>query len=197
MKYLNTTQRVLIPEKVTVTIKSRKVTVTGPKGEITKDISHMPLDISIVDSVKQKGQKEVSITRWFANYKRRPLVKTCAGIFKNMFNGVTRGYRYKLRCVNAHFPIKIFIAKDKKSVEFKNFLGGAQAKTVIMKPGVTCDVGKKLKDEVVLDGVDVDYVSQTAALINQCVNVGDKDVRKFLDGIYVSEKTFQDADDEE
>ena len=197
MKYLNTTQKVIIPDGVSVKIKSRIVTVKGPKGEIVKDISHMPLDISIIDSEKEKGKKEVSITRWFANYKRRTLVKTAAGIFKNMFNGVTRGFRYKMRCVNAHFPIKVFIAKDKKSVEFKNFLGGAQAKTVVLKPGCIISMGKKLKDEIVVEGVDVDYVSQTCALINQCVNVGEKDVRKFLDGIYVSEKTFQDEDDEE
>lgn len=197
MKYLNTTAKVIIPDDVTVKIKSRVVTVKGPKGEIVKDISHMPLDIKIQDSTKEPGKKEVSITRWFSNYRGRPLVKTCAGVFKNMFNGVTRGFRYKMRCVTAHFPLKIGIAGDKKSVEFKNFLGGAQAKSVVMKPGVTISLGKKLKDEVVLDGVDVDYVSQSAALINQCVNVGDKDVRKFLDGIYVSEKTFQDKDEEE
>jgi len=197
MKYLNTTQKIVIPDNVTVRIKSRIVTVKGPRGEIIKDISHMPLDISIVDSDKSAGKKEVSITRWFVNYKGRALVKTAGGIFKNLFNGVTRGFRYKMRCVNAHFPIKIFISKDKKSVEFKNFLGGAQIKTVILKPGVTISLGTKLKDEIILEGVDVDYVSQSAALINQCVNVGDKDVRKFLDGIYVSEKTFLDADDEQ
>ena len=28
-----------------------------------------------------------------------------------------------------------------------------------------------------------------AALINQCAKAKDKDIRKFLDGIYVSEKT--------
>jgi large subunit ribosomal protein L9e len=195
MKYLNTTQKVLIPDGVTIKIKSRVVTVNGPRGEITKDISHMPLDIAILDSVKHAGKKEISITRWFANYKRRALVKTCAGVLKNLMTGVTRGFRYKMRCVNAHFPIKIFIAKDAKSVEFKNFLGGAQNKLVVMKPGVTVSLGK-IKDEMVFEGVDLDYVSQSCALVNQCVNVGDKDVRKFLDGIYVSERVFQDEDEE-
>ncbi|CAI2378418.1 unnamed protein product [Moneuplotes crassus] len=196
MKYLNTTAKVPIPDNVTIKIKSRVITVKGPKGEVVKDISHMPLDIKIVDSEKEEVKKEVSITRWFSNYRGRPLVKTCAGVFKNMFAGVTRGFRYKMRCVTAHFPLKIQIAKGGESVEFKNFLGGAQAKVVVMKPGVTIKMGPKIKDELVIEGVDVDYVSQTAALINQCVNVGNKDVRKFLDGIYVSEKTFQDEDAE-
>ena len=29
----------------------------------------------------------------------------------------------------------------------------------------------------------------TAALIQQCTRVRDKDIRKFLDGVYVSDKT--------
>ena len=160
MKYLNTTQKVVIPEGVKVNIKSRVVTVNGKLGEIKKDISHMPLDITIVDSEKHKGKKEVSITLWFGDYRSRPLVKTCASIFRNMFNGVTRGFRYKMRCVNAHFPIKIFIANDAKSVEFRNFLGGAQAKIVVMKPGCTIFNNPKVKDELWISGVDVDYVSQ-------------------------------------
>ena len=196
MKYMNTTQRVLIPENVSITMKSRVITVKGPNGSITKDISHMPLDLNIIDSKKHKGMKEVSITLWFGNYRRRPLVKTARGIFKNMINGVSRGFRYKMRCVNAHFPIKVFVSKDKKSVEFRNFLGGTQIKSVIMKPGVTVDINPKLKDEIIIDGIDVDSVSQSCALINQCVNVGDKDVRKFLDGIYISDKSFQDAEEE-
>lgn len=161
MKYLNTTQKVVIPEGVKINIKSRIVTVKGPLGEVTKDISHMPLDIAIVDSKSHPGQKEVSITKWFANYRYRPLVKTCCGLFKGMINGVSRGYRYKMRCVNAHFPIKIFIAKDAKSVEFRNFLGGAQTKTVVMKPGCTIKLNPKVKDEFHVEGIDVDYVSQT------------------------------------
>uniref|UniRef100_A0A7S3JFP6 Large ribosomal subunit protein uL6 alpha-beta domain-containing protein n=1 Tax=Euplotes harpa TaxID=151035 RepID=A0A7S3JFP6_9SPIT len=196
MKYLSTTQNIVIPDGVKVTIRSRVVTAEGPKGKVTKDLSHLPLEIKIVDSQKKKGKKEVSITKWFANYKQRTTVQTCHGVFRNMFNGVTRGFRYRMRCVNAHFPIKIFIAKDKKSVEFKNFLGGTQPQTVILKPGCVIDINPKLKDEIIVDGVDVDYVSQSCALINQCVNVGNKDVRKFLDGIYISEKTFQDAENE-
>ena len=156
---MNTTRTVVVPEDVTLSIKSRVVTVKGPRGSITKDISHLPLDIKVIDSVKQEGKKEISITRWFANYKHRCIVKTCEGIFKNMFAGVTKGFKYKMRCVNAHFPIKIFIADDKKSVEFKNFLGGVQIKTVIMKPGCTISVNPKLKDEIIVEGVDVDNVS--------------------------------------
>ena len=38
-------------------------------------------------------------------------------------------------------------------------------------------------------GNNVDAVSQSAALIQQSTTVKNKDIRKFLDGLYVSEKT--------
>jgi len=42
------------------------------------------------------------------------------------------------------------------------------------------------KDEIVLEGNDVEKVSMAAASIHQSVLVKIKDIRKFLDGIYVS-----------
>lgn len=40
-----------------------------------------------------------------------------------------------------------------------------------------------------LQGNDIEKVSQSAALINGAAKVKNKDIRKFLDGIYVSERT--------
>ena len=57
-----------------------------------------------------------------------------------------------------------------------------------MLNGVKIDVSKDQKDELVLVGNDIENVSQSAASIHQCTLVKNKDIRKFLDGIYVSEK---------
>ncbi|GAU48702.1 hypothetical protein TSUD_303150 [Trifolium subterraneum] len=54
--------------------------------------------------------------------------------------------------------------------------------------GVSIVRSEKVKDEVVLDGNDIELVSRSCALINQKCHVKNKDIRKFLDGIYVSEK---------
>ncbi|MBA0657243.1 hypothetical protein Gotri_008820 [Gossypium trilobum] len=63
-----------------------------------------------------------------------------------------------------------------------------QVRKVDMLEGVAITRSEKVKDEIVLDGNDIELVSRSAALINQKCHVKNKDIRKFLDGIYVSEK---------
>ena len=93
-------------------------------------------------------------------------MKTVQALIQNMINGVTKGYRYKLRMVAAHFPIKCNIARDGKSVVFQNFLGGTQDKQVILKDGCTIKVDDEVKDCIIIDGVDNANVSLSAALIS-------------------------------
>jgi large subunit ribosomal protein L9e len=54
--------------------------------------------------------------------------------------------------------------------------------------GCTIRVSDAQKDEIIIIGNDIDNVSQSAASIQQSTAVKNKDIRKFLDGIYVSEK---------
>ena len=54
--------------------------------------------------------------------------------------------------------------------------------------GVTVKRSTDVKDEITLEGNDINNVSGTCALIQQVCAVKRKDIRKFLDGIYVSGK---------
>lgn len=96
--------------------------------------------------------------------------------------------QYKMRAVYAHFPINIIIGADGKSAEIRNFLGEKRVRHVTMGEGVTIREDTAQKDQVICEGNDIELVSQSAALLHgQCL-VKDKDIRKFLDGIYCASK---------
>ena len=96
-----------------------------------------------------------------------------------------------MRLVHAHFPINVIIPKDGQTIEIKNFLGGKQAKKIQMLPGCSVKINPDLKDELIFEGIDNQNVSLVCSQVSQVCKIGDKDDRKFLDGIYVSEKGIQ------
>jgi len=100
--------------------------------------------------------------------------------------GVTKGYKYKMRYVYAHFPINVNIEKNKETglfeVEIRNFIGEKIVRRVTMRPGVNVEPSKNQKDEIQLTGISLEDVSQSAADIQQICRVRNKDIRKFLDG---------------
>jgi large subunit ribosomal protein L9e len=93
-----------------------------------------------------------------------------------------------MRLVHAHFPINVAIPKDGKSIEVKNFLGGKEVKKIVLLPGTTVKLNPDLKDELIFEGIDNQNVSLSCAQVGQVCKIGGKDDRKFLDGIYVSER---------
>ena len=92
-----------------------------------------------------------------------------------------------MKSMYAHFPINLVIPKEYDEVTINNFLGNKIKDCKIkMYKGVTVEATKN-KDEIVLQGNDIELVGKCASLIQQYTRVKNKDIRKFLDGIYVSE----------
>lgn len=71
----------------------------------------------------------------------------------------------------------------------RNFLGEKIVRRVMMREGVDVEASKQVKDQLELTGNSLEAVSQSAADIQQMCRVRNKDIRKFLDGLYVSERT--------
>merc|ERR1712062_545523 len=168
---------------VKLVVKGQVITVIGPRGTLTKDLSHLKVEL------KKTGDQSVQISKWWATKRGASALKTTTSHIKNMAIGVTSGFRYKMRTVYAHFPINMVVASDGKSVDIKNFLGEKKLRQVKMMDGVLIKASPKQKDEFWLEGNDVERVSRTCALIYHKAIPRNKDIRKFLDGIYVSQKT--------
>jgi ribosomal protein L6P/L9E len=75
---------------VKVTVKARKVTVSGPRGTITKDFSHAAVDIRVMKvALKKLSGLAVRIQMWNGGYKQACAVKTFKSLIENMMVGVT------------------------------------------------------------------------------------------------------------
>ncbi|XP_072352691.1 large ribosomal subunit protein uL6 [Scyliorhinus torazame] len=184
MKTILSNQIVDIPDNVDVTLKGRTVIVKGPRGTLRREFNHINLELSLLGTKKKK----LRVDKWWGNRKELATVRTICSHVQNMIKGVTIGFRYKMRSVYAHFPINVVVQETGSLVEIRNFLGEKFIRRVRMKSGVSCIVSQAMKDELVLEGNDIELVSNSAALIQQATTVKNKDIRKFLDGIYVSEK---------
>merc|ERR1712093_289514 len=188
MKDIYKDEEIIVPEGVTLEIKSRAITVSGPRGTLKKAVKHINMDIRLVNVKAENRAQKVKLVVWHGARKHVACLRTVRSLIENMITGVTKGFRYKLRAVYAHFPINIIIQDSGKAVEIRNFLGEKRVRHVQLLDGVTISESKSQKDEIVLEGNDVDMVSQSAASIHGQTLVRNKDIRKFLDGIYVSEK---------
>ena len=174
---------VKIPEGIRITQKARVVTVTNVKTgtKLVRKFDTLPVDIKI------KGN-HVQVVVWMGNKKNVTLVRTICTHIKNMIVGVTSGFQYNMRLVYAHFPINTSIVQDGKVLEIRNFLGEKVVRKVPMQPGVSISRSEKIKDQLELTGASLENVALTAAVIHQKCTVKNKDIRKFLDGIYVSQR---------
>ena len=176
---------IAVPEDIKAfSIKGRKVSVTGPRGTLTKDLSHLQLDFRV-----DKKHRTISAIRWFGNKTEIACLNTALSHIRNMMKGVTVGFRYKLRFASAHFPINVSVTGQ--NVEIRNFLGEKRVRRQAIPESVKVyrTDPAKTKDELVLEGNDVELVSQQAAVMHQLCAVKNKDIRKFLDGIYVQTKS--------
>ena len=165
----------------TVSVVSRTVTVKGPRGTLTRAFK------AVNFAAEVRGKRSMKIDMWFSNRLQKACLRTICTHIENMISGVTKGFTYKMRFAYAHFPINVTCVKDAAGqlVEVRNFLGEKRLRRIRLHEGVSVAKTDNVKDEIVLTGNDLEKVAGSAQMIHECVLVHNKDIRKFLDGIYV------------
>lgn len=112
---------------VKVHIKSRVVSVQGPRGKprrscelnkntvlciagkLVKDMSHLSVCFS------HPSKNTITIELHHGARKNVATLRTVKTIINNLIIGVTKGFKYKMRYVYAHFPINVNIEKNSET----------------------------------------------------------------------------------
>lgn len=91
-----------IPDGVSVTVKSRLVTVKGPRGELTKSLRHINMEI------KKISDKKIKLIVWHGGRKHVACLRTVRSLIMNMIQGVTKvGPPYLCPFDSCAYPEKI------------------------------------------------------------------------------------------
>jgi large subunit ribosomal protein L6 len=176
MRAMEVEKTIETPEGVDVKLEGRVVIISGEKGKLTRDFSQAPLFI-------QREGKLIKIRANWPRKKEAAIVGAVSSHIKNMIVGVTKGFTYKLKIVFSHFPISVRIENNKVLIE--NLTGERSPRVAKIVGNAKVSVKS---DDIIVQGTDLEDVSQTAANIEQATKIKIKDPRVFLDGIYVYER---------
>jgi len=166
-----------IPDAVNVVMDGSMCTVTGPKGTMSRSLWYPGIVIELVDN-------QVTVDSPNPRKKQQAMIGTISSHINNMIRGVTDGFTYTMKMVYSHFPIQLKV--EAGALNIGNFLGEKKPRKARIMGETKVDVKG---DELVVTGINIEDVGQTAANIQQATKIKRFDPRVFQDGIYVVEKT--------
>ena len=173
-----TIHKIALPQGVTAKVgpKGNHTTIKGPKGTLEHAFRSPDVTVTL-DGNTLVVRKELP------RRKQKAVAGTYASHINNMLVGVTKGWTYRMKAVFNHFPIKMTQQGETFLVE--NFLGERAPRRARIVPGVKVTVKGP---DVTIEGIDLAAVSQTAANIENCTKIRNKDIRIFQDGVYITSK---------
>ena len=170
-------QRVMeMPEGVAADLHGRTLSIKGKLGEAKKHFDKVKVNLSV-------DGNRVVISPFSKKKKDNVIINTVTSLVNNMVSGVTKGYTYRLKVVYAHFPISVKTKGNQILIE--NFVGERSPRVAIIVGG--CKVSVE-GDDIIVKGVSLEDVGQTAANVELATRIKKKDQRVFLDGVYIYQK---------
>lgn len=83
--------------------------ITVGTGKLVKDLGHLSVSFSHPKS------NVINIELHHGSRKNVATLRTVRSLINNLIIGVTKGYKYKMRYVYAHFPINVNIDKNNET----------------------------------------------------------------------------------
>ncbi|XVQ12040.1 50S ribosomal protein L6 [Spirillospora sp. CA-255316] len=142
---------ITVPSGVEVNIDGRKVSVKGPKGELSHTVAE-PIEVALEDG-------KVTVSRPDDVNVNRALHGLTRSLINNMVVGVTEGYKKTLVIQGVGYRV---VAKG-KNLEFS--LGYSHPITVEPPEGISFTVERPT--QLVVEGIDKQKVGEVAANIRK------------------------------
>ena len=140
-----------IPSDVTVTLDGNKVTVKGPKGELTEEFNNL-ISINIEDN-------KLTCKRANEELFTKSIHGTTNALIENMIIGVSKGYTVELETVGVGYRFQV-------SGKQINVSAGFSHRVVVDIPeGITVEAPSTT--ELKLSGIDKQKVTEFAANIRK------------------------------
>ena len=140
---------IMIPEGVTVEVKDGMVTVTGPKGSLSKK---MPEGISL-----ENKDNQITLTR--ESEDKKAIHGTINALINNMIVGVSKGYEKVLQIVGVGYRFNVQGQKLVISA------GYSHPVELMIPEGLTGSV--KDNTELTLKGIDKELIGEFAAQVRK------------------------------
>lgn len=170
-------EEIELPEKVTAQWQNHVLTIKGPKGEVKRKFLHPHVKLSLEGSM-------IILSSSSATRKEKTIVGSFAAHIKNILKGVQVPHVYKLTICSGHFPMNIAVSGNELVI--KNFLGESMPRRVAIPAGAQVKVEGK---EIIVSSPDKEVAGQTAAKFETICRETKKDVRIFMDGLWITEKS--------
>ncbi|MFB5663008.1 50S ribosomal protein L6 [Alteribacillus sp. HJP-4] len=138
-----------LSKDVTVTLDGNKVTVKGPKGELSREL-HQDITVNV-------GEEEVTFERPSDHKEHRSLHGTTRSIVNNMVEGVTKGFEKSLELVGVGYRA------NKAGNKLVLNVGYSHPVEIVPEEGIEIDVPSNTK--VIIKGIDKERVGAIASNI--------------------------------
>ncbi|HIH52184.1 50S ribosomal protein L6 [Candidatus Pacearchaeota archaeon CG09_land_8_20_14_0_10_30_9] len=169
-------KKIKIPEGVSITIENSKFTAKGPEGELSREFNFGKVKMTIKD-------KEIILEQKNTTKNEKKVMNTIGAHIKNIVKGVAKKFEYNLKICYGHFPFTI--RHDGNRVFIKNFLGEKVERVVELPKGIDIEIKKEI---ITIKSMDKELAGQASANFEKATKVRGRDIRRFQDGIYITEK---------
>lgn len=139
----------VIPDGVTVALEGRRITVKGPKGELSRPV---PPEMTV-----QVDDGEVKVTRPTDEARHRALHGLTRALINNMVQGVSTGFAKQLEIQGVGYRA------ETQSGGLRLNVGYSHPVDYDAPPGIRLSVEKNTS--VTIEGIDKELVGQVAAEI--------------------------------